>query len=108
MLNGRMSNHLYEGWKDRTPIRAISLPSVSVHSVSVSVSASVSVSVSDGSLSSLSCRCSNRASEFDFTLQRSVYTRRYNIPDTIYRTRVYFIPPSIYRTLGSDRRIADF
>ena len=42
---------LYEGWKDRTPIRAFSLPSVSVHSVSVSVS----VSVSDGSLSCCLC-----------------------------------------------------
>ena len=44
-----MYNNSYDGWKDRTPIRAFSLPSVYVYSVYVSVS--VSVSVSDGSVS---------------------------------------------------------
>ena len=41
MMNGRMSNHLYEDWKDRTSIRAFSLSSVSDYSVSVSASATI-------------------------------------------------------------------
>ena len=47
LINGLMYNNSYDGWKDRTPIRAFPLPSVYVYSVYVSVS----VSVSDGSVS---------------------------------------------------------
>ena len=94
MLNGLMHIILYEDWKDRTPIRAFSLPSVSVHSVSVSVS--------DGSVS-VSVPC--RVCEFDFTPYRSVYTRPYIIQTRPYIRTIYVINRTIYGRVYTERAV---